>query len=158
MTTPILTARNLSISMIKNLSSLDDVMLINLPHYLEDNGDLVVMEGMINVPFPIARVFVVRAPDEAIRGQHAHRACTQFLTCPREVVEVECDDGLQRASFTLCHPNTGLLIPPGIWSQQIYKGAGAALTVLCDRYYEADDYIRNYQEFLAFRRSHSGEA
>jgi len=140
------------------IASIDAVRLIKLPHYFEDNGDLVVMEGMSNVPFQIARVFVVRAPDGAIRGEHAHRTCTQFLTCPREVIEVECYDGLQKASFTLSHPNTGLLVPPGIWSRQTYKGKGAALTVLCDRYYEADDYIRDYEEFLAFRRSHSGEA
>lgn len=132
---------------------IQDVRLIRLPHHFEDNGDLVVMEELINVPFQIARVFLVRAPDGAIRGQHAHRACTQFLTCPREVIEVECDDGERQAKFTLDHPNTGLLIPPGIWSQQTYLGKGAALTVLCDRKYEAEDYIREYDKFLSFRRS-----
>jgi dTDP-4-dehydrorhamnose 3,5-epimerase-like enzyme len=132
---------------------IQDVKLIKLPHHFEDNGDLVVMEELKNVPFLIARVFVVRAPDGAIRGQHAHRACTQFLTCPREVIEVECDDGERQAKFTLDHPNTGLLIPPGIWSQQTYLGKGAALTVLCDRRYEAEDYIREYDKFLSFRRS-----
>lgn len=132
--------------------SIDDVKSINLPHYFEDNGDLVVMEGMINLPFSIARVFVVRASDGAVRGQHAHRACSQFLTCPRGLVEVLCDDGLQTASYTLDHPNTGLLIPPGIWSQQTYKTENAALTVLCDRPYEAEDYMREYDEYLAYRK------
>jgi hypothetical protein len=136
-----------------NLPTIDQVSLVKLPHYFEDNGDLVVMEGMINVPFAISRVFVVRAPDGGIRGQHAHRTCTQFLTCPREVIEVVCDDGERQVTFKLNHPNTGLLVPPGIWSQQTYLGRGAALTVLCDRHYEAADYIREYDEFLAFRRS-----
>ena len=138
------------------LPSIDQVVLVKLPHYFEDNGDLIVMEGLINVPFAIARVFVVRAPDGAIRGQHAHRACTQFLTCPREVIKVRCDDGERQGTFTLDHPNTGLLVPPGIWSQQTYFGKGSALTVLCDRKYEAADYIRDYDEFLAFRRGHFG--
>jgi dTDP-4-dehydrorhamnose 3,5-epimerase-like enzyme len=144
--------------MTEKLSSLDRVIQISLPHYFEDNGDLVVMEGMVNVPFQIARVFVVRAPDGAIRGQHAHRACTQFLTCPRGLIEVECDDGLLKASFMLGHPNTGLLVPPGIWSQQTYSGTSAALTVLCDSPFDEDDYIRDYDEFLAFRRRHSEKA
>jgi hypothetical protein len=140
------------------IATIDSIRLIKLPHYFEDNGDLVVMEGMNNVPFSIARVFVVRAPEGAIRGQHAHRACAQFLTCPRDVIEVECDDALRKASFTLDHPNMGLLVPPAIWSQQTYKGKGATLTVLCDRPYEADDYIRDYDEFVSFRRRHSGNA
>lgn len=144
--------------MIEKLSSVDRVLQISLPHYSEDNGDLVVMEGMINVPFQIARVFVVRAPDGAVRGQHAHRACTQFLTCPQGVIEVECDDGLLKASFTLDHPNIGLLVPPSIWSQQTYNGKSAALTVLCDRPFDEDDYIRDYDEFLAFRRGYSEKA
>lgn len=135
------------------LPSIDAVALIKLPHHIEDNGDLVVMEGLINVPFSIARVFVVRAPEEAIRGQHAHRACAQFLTCPRGVVEVKCDDGTQTAIFMLDHPNFGLLVPAGIWSQQTYKGHGSALTVLCDRPYEAADYIREYADYLAYRRA-----
>ncbi len=135
------------------IANIQDVKLIKLPHHFEDNGDLVVMEELVNVPFLIARVFVVRAPDGAVRGQHAHRACTQFLTCPREVIEVECDDGECKVKFTLDHPNTGLLIPPGIWSQQTYLGKGAALTVLCDRKYESEDYIREYDKFLSFRRS-----
>jgi dTDP-4-dehydrorhamnose 3,5-epimerase-like enzyme len=135
------------------VAHIQDVKLVKLPHHFEDNGDLVVMEELVHVPFLIARVFVVRAPDGAIRGQHAHRACTQFLTCPREVIEVECDDGERQAKFTLDHPNTGLLIPPGIWSQQTYLGKGAALTVLCDRKYEEEDYVREYDKFLSFRRS-----
>lgn len=135
--------------------SLEAVKIIKLPHHFEDNGDLVVMEGLINVPFSIARVFVVRAPEDAIRGHHAHRACTQFLTCPRGVVEVQCTDGVQTAIFVLDHPNIGLLVPAGIWSQQTYKVQGSALTVLCDRPYEADDYIREYPEYLAYRHAHS---
>ncbi|EMJ92094.1 WxcM-like domain protein [Leptospira alstonii serovar Sichuan str. 79601] len=42
----------------------------------------------------------------------------------------------------------GLLIPPGIWSTQQYLDLGSVLLVLCDRGYEDEDYIRNYDEFL----------
>lgn len=133
------------------LPSINALEVVKLPHHHEDNGDLVVMEGMTNIPFSIARVFVVRAPEGAIRGQHAHKMCSQFLTCPRGLVEVECTDGDQSTTIILDHPNVGLLVPPGIWSQQTYTVQGTALTVLCDRPYEADDYIREYQEFLAYR-------
>ena len=133
----------------------DSVKIIRLPRYCEDNGDLVVIEGLINVPFPIARVFMVQAPNGAIRGQHAHRACTQFLTCPRGVVEVQCDDSATTAIFVLDRPDIGLLVPPGIWCEQTYRLGESALAVLCDRPYEADDYIRQYPEYLAYRRAFS---
>ena len=133
-------------------NTISSVYLVNLPHHFEDNGDLVVMEGLINVPFVIARVFVVRAPEGAVRGQHAHRACAQFLTCPRGVVEIECTDGTQSAEFQLNHPNIGLYIAPGIWAEQRYKTTDATLTVLCDRVYEPEDYIREFSAYLTYRQ------
>jgi len=136
--------------------SVVSLRIVKLPHFFEDNGDLVVIEGSINVAFDIARVFVVRAPDGAIRGQHAHRKCSQFLTCTSGAIEVVCDDGRQIAEFVLDHPNVGLLVPAGIWSQQTYRGPQASLTVLCDRRYEAADYIRDYGSFLDFRAGKSG--
>ncbi len=133
-------------------TTISSVYLVKLPHHFEDNGDLVVMEGLINVPFAIARVFVVRAPEDAVRGQHAHKACAQFLTCPRGSVIVICTDGSHSAEFELNHPNIGLYIPPGIWNEQRYKTKDAALTVLCDRTYEPEDYIREYPEYLTYRQ------
>lgn len=134
-------------------TTLSSVYLVKLPHYFENNGDLVVMEGLINVPFAIARVFVVRAPDGAVRGEHAHKACDQFLTCPRGSVVVSCTDGISTADFELDHPNIGLYIPSGIWAIQNYKTKDAALTVLCNRVYEEDDYIREYSDFLTYRKT-----
>ena len=133
-------------------TTISSVYLVKLPHYFEDNGDLVVMEGLVNVPFTIARVFVVRAPEGAVRGQHAHKACAQFLTCPIGAVEVDCSDGNQSAEFNLNHPNIGLYIPPGIWAEQRYKTKDATLTVLCDRIYEQEDYIRDFHSYLNYRQ------
>ncbi len=131
---------------------ISSVYLVSLPHHFEDNGDLVVMEGLINVPFVIARVFVVRTPEGAVRGRHAHKACAQFLTCPRGVVEIDCTDGVESVEFELNHPNIGLYIPPGIWAEQRYKTKDAALTVLCDRIYESEDYIREFPTYLNYRK------
>ncbi len=134
-------------------SSISEVTLIKLPHHFEENGDLVVMEGLTNIPFSIARVFVVRAPTGATRGQHAHKICAQLLTCPVGSVEVFCDDGHETVTYVLDHPNIGLLIPAGIWAQQTYKVFGSILTVLCDQPYDENDYIRDYEEFKNYRKA-----
>ena len=130
---------------------MNEVKLIKLPCDLADSGDLVVMEGVAHVPFNIARVFVVRGVAGAIRGQHAHKVCTQLLSCSFGSVEVRCDDGCETAIHVLDQPHRGLLVPPGIWAQQTYLAADSVLTVLCDRPYEPDDYIRDYSDFVAYR-------
>ena len=58
-------------------------------------------------------------------------------------------------TYLLNKPNEGLLIPPGIWAQQTYLTENSVLTVLCDRPYEAADYIREYEEFITYRDNHS---
>lgn len=129
-------------------SNLNQVKIINLPHHFEENGDLIVMEKNKNIPFDIVRVFVVRAPMNAVRGQHAHIKCTQLLTCPIGHIDVVCDDGKNKAKFSLNKPNIALYIPPGIWAKQSYTLNNSILTVLCDRKYESEDYIRDYSEFI----------
>jgi hypothetical protein len=130
---------------------LSDVKLINLNCDYANNGDLTAIEGNIDIPFSIARVFIVRGHENSIRGDHAHKLCAQFLTCPYGRVEVACDDGNSICNFILDKPDVGLFLPPSIWAKQKYAIANSVLSVLCDRPYESDDYIRSYEEYKNFR-------
>mgnify|MGYP006295098235 CR=1 FL=1 len=130
---------------------MQSVREIDFPQNMAENGNLIVMEGVTHVPFSIARVFVVLAPSGATRGQHAHKACSQLLTCPIGKIEVTCTDGSQSETFILSSPSRGLLIEPGIWAQQIYRAPGSVLTVLCDLPYDSRDYIRNFEEFRKYK-------
>jgi UDP-2-acetamido-3-amino-2,3-dideoxy-glucuronate N-acetyltransferase len=132
---------------------IDVVRAIALPCFRDDNGDLVMLQEGSGVPFRIARVFVVRAPQWATRGQHAHKTCAQFLTCPTGSLSVVCDDGSRKSTHILDRPDVGLLVPSGIWAEEVYTEPDTILTVLCDRPYEAHDYIRDYADFLAYRAS-----
>jgi len=106
------------------------------------------------VPFPIARMFMLRAPVGAKRGDHAHKLCSQFFLCASGGVEVTCDDGQAQKSFTLDRGNLALMVPPTIWNTVVFHEPKSVVTVLCDRLYEADDYLHEYNEFLSFRKSH----
>ncbi len=134
------------------LNDLGSIRRIEAPFHEAPNGDLSVFEGGAAVPFTIARVFVVRAGVGAVRGMHAHRECAQLMTCPSGSIEVECDDGVAKETFVLDRPNVALLVPAGIWAQETYREPHSVLTVLCDRPYVADDYIRNYDDFKSYRQ------
>jgi dTDP-4-dehydrorhamnose 3,5-epimerase-like enzyme len=98
-------------------------------------------------------MFTIVAPAGAKRGHHAHRLCSQFLLCVSGAVDVVCDDGRDRKRFSLDHPELALFVPPGLWLE---IGAGQrdpVIIVLCDRLYEESDYIRDYAEFLSFRKT-----
>ena len=131
---------------------MESIKIINFDYHKEIDGDLVVAEGLTNnVPFAIARIFNVRADKGITRGRHAHRECRQLLICTNGEVKVTCDNGKETSVYILDEPNLGLLIEPGIWSEQMYTTANTVLTVLCDTPYSEADYLRNYEDFLNYK-------
>lgn len=121
------------------------------PVYKDPNGVLTVFEGPLGsakVPFSIARVFTVLANKGDIRGEHAHYRCKQLLVCLSGEILVTCFDGKNTEKLLLANSGEGILIPPKTWAAQEYQKDNSTMMVLCDRVYEPDDYIRDFQTFL----------
>lgn len=103
-----------------------------------------------SVPFvPRRWFFVYGVPGREVRGEHAHRACHQFLICVAGRVNVAVDDGSQRAEVMLNGPTMGIYVPPMVWASQFGYEEGSVLLVLASHSYDPDDYIREYDTFLA---------
>jgi acetyltransferase-like isoleucine patch superfamily enzyme/dTDP-4-dehydrorhamnose 3,5-epimerase-like enzyme len=131
-------------------SSVAGVTLHRLPLIEDMRGNLIPAEVGPLLPFAPQRLFIVLdVPSAEIRGEHAHRTCHQFLICVRGSVNVVADDGHRRESFRLDSPQLGLYIPPHVWATQYGYSADGALLVLASEHYDASDYIRDYDEFLA---------
>ena len=124
---------------------------IEFPQFVTKEASLFVFEGEKAVPFSIQRMFTVKVDEPCTRGFHAHKECTQLLVCLAGRCIVTVDDGMARKDFILDQPNLGLLIPPSIWSEQIYE-ANTILIALTDHLYDEADYLRNYEDFLTFRK------
>jgi hypothetical protein len=124
--------------------------IISFPRHLDSNGELCVYESAKQVPFVILRVFTVTAKVGDFRGDHAHKECLQLLICVSGKIMVTCDNGFGVVSHMLEEMGNGLLVPASIWTKQEYQTDGAVLMVLCDRGYEEEDYIRDYEEFKKF--------
>ena len=122
--------------------------LIEFPTFSDERGVLAVLDEAM-VPFPIRRVFFVYdIPNRYVRGEHAHRACHQFLVCTTGSVRVHLDDGTEQSDVTLTSPDQGLHIPPMTWASQYQFASGTVLMVLASHPYDASDYIRTYAEYL----------
>ncbi len=130
-----------------------EVTVYRMPRVDDLRGNLSFGEAQRDVPFEIKRYFLVfDVADENIRGEHAHRTLHQFLICVTGRCHIVTDDGEQRHEFILDSPAKGLHIPPMVWGTQYRYSRDAILLVLASDYYNADEYIRNYDEFLTLRR------
>ena len=118
-------------------------------------GALTVGEVPTEVPFSPARYFAVfDVPSMELRGEHAHKRCQQFLICLHGSCRVLLDDGQHRCEVTLDRPDMGVFMPEMIWGTQYRYSQDAVLLVFASRAYEAEDYLRTYDEFLDELESH----
>jgi hypothetical protein len=132
--------------------SVGALKVVELPRHVREDGEVVVAEAATGVPFAIARLFVLRAPQGAERGHHAHRICSQFMICSNGIVDIVLKDGDAQRTFVLDRSDRALLVPPMIWNTVVFRAPQSVVSVLCDRPYEAADYIRDYDEFLRLRQ------
>lgn len=103
-----------------------------------------------HLPFQPKRFFVVfDVPSREVRGEHAHLQLHEFLVCLRGSCSVALDDGRERDEVLLDTPTVGLHVPPRIWRVHYRYSPDAILLALCSAPYDAADYIRDYDQFLA---------
>lgn len=69
--------------------------------------------------------------------------------------EVVLDDGINKRTVTLNRPFIGLHVPPGIWALEQGFSSGSVCLVLASETYDTKDYIRDYNDFIAFKRQNS---
>lgn len=133
-------------------ATITDCKIIDLRKIQDPRGNLTPIEGGLDVPFEIKRIFYLYdVPGGESRGAHAHYMDNQFLIAASGAFEVFVDDGVNQKVFTLNRPYYGLLVPPGIWAAEQEFSSGSVCLVLTDNTYEAEDYIRDYDEFLKFK-------
>ncbi|MFV1990407.1 MAG: WxcM-like domain-containing protein [Acidimicrobiales bacterium] len=125
--------------------------------YVSDlRGALSAAEVGDGLPFEAKRIFLVYdVPSRRVRGEHAHKTCHQFLVCVRGSVMVMMDDGVSRQETILDRPSVGLWLKPAVWAVEYKYSPDAVLLVAASHPYDADDYIRDYEAFLAWRADQS---
>ena len=124
----------------------------------KEQGILRVFEAE-TVPIKVERVFtVVNAWGGAKRGQHAHMKCNQLLCCVSGAVKLICDNGNSRTEIMLKPDSEAVLVPNGVWAEQEYLQDKSVIIVFCDQPYDEDDYIRDYGEYLHWKREHINQS
>ena len=133
--------------------SVFDCSIIQLDkHHSDRKGNLSVVENGITLPFDVKRVYYIYdVPGGESRGAHAHKALSQLIVAASGSFCVTLDDGRAKQTFFLNRPYQGLYVKPGIWRDLTDFSSGAVCMVLASEKYCEEDYIRDYNEYLATR-------
>lgn len=134
-------------------STIKECKIIDLRKIHDPRGNLTPIEGEVDVPFDIKRIYYLYdVPSGESRGAHAHKELRQLIIAANGSFTITLDDGQNKKAFTLNRPYQGLLIVPGIWRDLDDFSSGAVLLCLASEHYAADDYIRDYHEFLNYKK------
>ena len=128
-------------------------------HSIRDQrGMLSSLEFNDELPFTPVRLFYIQdVPNGFTRGGHAHKHCQQILFS----IAGECEVSLKKNSTSirikLDSPSLGIYIPSAIWADLKFEPQNSLLLVLASHPYDPLDYLRDYQEFVAYQIENSGE-
>lgn len=133
--------------------------MVDFPKHGDERGWLVVVEGLKDIPFEIARVFYIYGSDSTvIRGQHANKESEFILvnvcgSCKVKVIESD----LSSTIYSISHPHQGLYLPNMVWKEMYDFSEDSILLCLASQKYDPDEYIRDYNEYLDILKGKDNE-
>ena len=133
---------------------MNGVRMLQFPQKGDERGHLVVVEGLKDIPFEIKRIFYIYGSDrEVVRGQHANKKSEFVLINVAGTSKVKIRDGLgNEAIFSLNRPHTGIYIPQMVWKDMYDFSEDSVLLCLASEHYDAEEYIRDYEEYVRIVR------
>lgn len=113
-----------------------------------DAGELSFFEGTRDINFDIKRIYYIsKVPEGVRRGFHAHKKLKQFLFCPYGRIQLILENRNGREEIELSDPSIGVLIDSFTWREMLWLQKNSVLCVAASDFYDADDYIRDYETF-----------
>ena len=125
----------------------EDVKMLSFPEYNE--GGFVLIEGHKDIPFDIKRVFYIFGKGNVgtVRGKHSNRKSefVLFNVKGKSKVRTIDVDGSE-VVYELNKPSEAVYLPKMVWKEMYDFTEDSVLMVLTNEYYDADEYIRSFED------------
>ncbi len=117
--------------------------------FKKKSGKLTAFSLKKNFPIKVKRIFIINGEKNFVRGDHAHKKCSQFVYSILGKIKIELISKKEKQTIILSHNrNEGYLLKPKTWCKIKFLTKNAILLVACDMEYEFSDYIEKYSDFL----------
>ena len=135
------------------LNRIDKVKEIDLQIIKSIDANINVFEKLDEL-FTIKRIFTVEINqfNKNERGRHAHKIDHQIVTCPSGSINFLVTDGISKKEFAINSRNKAVYVPNHIWTETSYLEKNTIVTCYCSENYNEKSYIRNYNDFISFRK------
>lgn len=134
--------------------NLNEIKFLSLPKIVDERGNLTFIEGMKHVPFNIMRTYMIYdVPNGEIRGSHAYKRLDEVIVALSGSFDLIVNDGSEEKLFSLNRSNFAIFVPHGLWRTLSNFSTNSLCLVLASTEYDEEDYIRNFDEYLAHNKN-----
>lgn len=122
--------------------------MVSFDEKTDGRGKLIPIEYPKQLEFPIKRIYYIYDVSEGVtRGFHSHKDLEQILIAIHGKIKVRIKTPYEEEVVELDNPNRGLYIGPMVWREMFDFENDGVLLVLASHEYDADDYIRDINEY-----------
>ena len=130
-----------------------DIRLIDLPRIEDRRGNLSFIEEENHIPFRVKRVYwIYDVPGGEFRGSHAFRKTEEFIVALSGSFDVILHNGTDEKRFSMNRSYYGLYVPVMHFRRLENFSTNSLALVLASTTYDVNDYIRDFDEFIALAR------
>ncbi len=127
----------------------EGIKILSFPTF--NNGGYITVEGFKDVPFEIKRIFYIFGKGNVgtVRGKHSNRKSEFVLFNVKGKSKVKTiDEDRNEVVYELNEPNQAIYLPRMVWKEMYDFSEDSVLMVLTNEYYDATEYIRDFDEFV----------
>lgn len=132
---------------------MNNIKIIEFPKIEDRRGNLSFLEAEKHIPYSIERCYwIYDVPGGEHRGGHAYKEQQEVIIALSGSFDIIIDNGIEKQKYSLNRSYYGLYIPCGYWRKLENFSTNALALVLSSTPFNENDYIRNYNDFLNYKK------
>jgi hypothetical protein len=125
------------------------MLKVKFKSFKKKSGTLIPFSLKKSFPIKVKRIFIINGKKNFVRGDHAHKKCSQFVFPILGKIKINCTTKTEVKNIILNYKKKeGYLLKPKTWCKIKFLTKNAILLVACDMEYKFTDYIEKYSDFL----------
>ena len=119
--------------------------------FTKSSGRLIPVNFDKHFPIKVKRIFFVYGKKNKVRGEHAHKKCSQlfFPIFGKIILTVKTPNSEKK--IILDHlSKKAVLVPPKYWCTIKFVKKNSILMVACDQYYKVNDYLQSFNNYTNY--------
>ena len=124
---------------------------VKIKSFTSVSGKLIPFTFNKNFPIPVKRIFFLLGKKNKIRGDHAHKKCSQLFIAISGKMLLKVKTPTTSKAFIIEEKNRyGVLVPPKYWCSIKFIKNKSILMVINDRKYEFKDYLETFNSYKKY--------